>query len=42
VLNYELLGIGSEIYTDSNRNKPSTFTVYKGDKEIASDRFAFG
>lgn len=42
MLNYELLGIGSEIYTDSNRNKPSTFTVYKGDKEIASDRFAFG
>lgn len=42
VLNYELLGIGSEIYTDSNRNKPSTFTVYKGDKEIASDKFEFG
>ena len=29
VLNYELLGIGGEIYTDSNRNKPPTFTVYK-------------
>jgi hypothetical protein len=42
VLNYELLGIGGEIYTDSNRNKPPTFTVYKGDKEIASDKFEFG
>jgi len=42
VLNYELIGIGGEIYTDSNRNKPPTFTVYKGDKEIASDKFEFG
>ena len=42
VLNYELIGIGGEIYTDSNRNKPPTFTIYKGDKEIASDKFEFG
>lgn len=42
VLNYELRGLGGEIYTSSERNKPSTFTVYKGDKEIASDKFEFG
>jgi len=42
VLNYELLGIGGEIYTDRDTSKPPTFTVYKGDKEIASDKFEFG
>ena len=42
ILNYELLDVGGEIYTSSNRNKPPTFTVYKGDKEIASDKFEFG
>ena len=42
VLNYKLLGVGGEIYTSSNRNKPPTFTIYKGDKEIASDKFEFG
>ena len=42
VLNYELLGAGGEKYTGSNRSKPPTFTVYKGDKKIASDKFEFG
>ncbi len=42
VLNYELLGIGGEKYTSSDRSKPPTFTIYKGDKEIASDKFEFG
>lgn len=42
VLNYELRGLGGEIYTSSDRSKPPTFTVYKGDKEIASDKFEFG
>jgi hypothetical protein len=42
VLNYELLGVGGEKYTGPDRSKPPTFTVYKGDKEIASDKFEFG
>jgi len=42
VLNYELIGGGGETYTRSDRSKPPTFTIYKGDKEIASDKFQFG
>ena len=42
VLNYELLGGGGEKYTSSDRSKSPTFTIYKGDKEIASDKFEFG
>ncbi len=42
LLNYELLGGGGEKYTSSDRSKPPTFTIYKGDKEIASDKFEFG
>ncbi len=42
VLNYELVGAGGEKYTGGDRSKPPTFTVYKGDKEIASDKFEFG
>lgn len=42
VLKYELLGIGGEKYTSSDRSKPPTFAIYKGDKEIASDKFKFG
>lgn len=42
VLNYELRCLGGEIYTSSDRNKPPAFTVYKGEKEIASDKFEFG
>jgi hypothetical protein len=42
VLDYELVGAGGEKYTSTNRTKPPTLTVYKGDKEIASDKFEFG
>ena len=42
VLNYELLGVGGEKYTQADRNKPPTFTVYKAGKEIASGEFEFG
>jgi hypothetical protein len=42
VLNYELLGGGGEKYTSSSRIKPPTLTIYKGDKEITSDKFKFG
>jgi len=41
-LNYELLGIGGEKYVNSDSNKPPTFTVYKGDKRIASGEFEYG
>ena len=42
-LDYRLVGVGGEIYTGRmNRSKPPTFTVYKGDKEVASDKFEFG
>jgi len=42
VMTYELLGVGGEKYTSGNRGEPPTFTVYRGDKEIASDKFQFG
>jgi len=42
VLNYKLLGVGGEIYTGRDTSKPPTFTIYKGDKEIASGKFEFG
>jgi len=42
MLDYELVGAGGEKYTSPDRSKPPTFTVYKGDKEIASDKFEFG
>ena len=42
LLNYELLGVGGEKYTQGDRNKPPTFTVYKAGKEIASGKFEFG
>jgi hypothetical protein len=42
VMNYELLGVGGEQYTGGNSGEPPTFAVYKGDKEIASDKFEFG
>ena len=42
VMNYELLGVGGEKYTGGNSGVPPTFTVYRGDKEIASDKFEFG
>lgn len=42
VLNYELSGVGGEKYTASDRSKPPTFAVYKGDRKIASGKFEFG
>lgn len=42
VLNYKLLGVGGESYSFDDRSKPPIFTVYKGDKEIASGKFEFG
>ncbi len=42
VMNYELLGVGGEQYTNGTSGEPPTFTVYKADKEIASDKFEFG
>ena len=43
-LNYKLIGIDNKSYTNLNgrRDKPPTFTIYKGDKEIASDKFEYG
>jgi len=41
-MNYELLGVGGEKYTGGNSSEPPTFTVYRGDKEIASDKFEYG
>jgi hypothetical protein len=42
VMNYELHGVGGEKYTGGTRAEPPIFTVYKRDKEIASDKFEFG
>jgi len=42
VMNYELLGVDGEQYTNGASGEPPTFTVYKGDKEIISDKFEFG
>ena len=42
VMNYELLGVGGEKYTGGSNGEPPTFTVYRGDKKIASDKFEYG
>jgi len=42
VLNYRLLGIGGERYSDTTRNKPPRFTIYKGGVAIASGNFEYG
>jgi hypothetical protein len=42
VLDYKLLGIGGESYTNEIRNKPPSFVVYKGDEELISGRFEYG
>ena len=43
VLNYELVGIGDEKYRPvMTPQGPPSFTVYKGDKVIASGRFEYG
>jgi len=41
-LSFELLGVGGEAYTTGDRSTPPTFTVYKGQREIASGEFEFG
>ena len=41
-LDYQLSGIGGESYARDDRSKPPTFTVYKGDKKIASGTFEYG
>ncbi len=42
LLNYKLLGAGGEAYTSDKRSDPPAFTVYKGDKKIASCKFEYG
>jgi hypothetical protein len=41
-LDSKLLGIGGEGYAKANRSNPPSFTVYKGDQEIASGQLAYG
>jgi len=44
VLNYKLIGQGGEPYA-INRNRPEerpAFTVYRGDRQVASGNFEFG
>lgn len=40
-MDYRLIGVAGEWYRNNNRYPP-TFTIYKGDKEIASGNFQFG
>ena len=42
VMNHGLVGVGGEQYTDGTSGEPPTFTIYRGDKEIISDKFEFG
>ena len=41
-LDYKLLGVGGEVYTQEDRSNPPSFTIYNGDQEIASGQFAYG
>ena len=41
IMDYQLIGAGGEWYGVSTGHRPS-FTVYKGDKKIASGKFEFG
>jgi len=43
-LNYQLLGAGGEVYQSArvDRSQPPEFAVYKGDRKIASGKFAYG
>ncbi|UCG57036.1 MAG: hypothetical protein JSU70_19500 [Phycisphaerales bacterium] len=41
-LQYHLDGVGGEYYTSDDRGKPPRFTIYRGEKEIHSDKFRFG
>ncbi|HUT47083.1 MAG TPA: hypothetical protein VMX36_12415 [Sedimentisphaerales bacterium] len=40
-MDYRLIGAAGEWYRN-DRRYPPTFTIYKGDKEIASGKFQFG
>jgi len=40
-LNYNLTGVGGETYA-STRNKRPAFTVFKGEKKVATGEFEFG
>ncbi len=40
-MDYQLIGAAGESYRNNNRYPP-TFTIYKGDKEVASGKFQFG
>ena len=43
VINYELTGAGGETYNSViNNSKRPMFTVFKGDKEVATGEFEFG
>jgi hypothetical protein len=43
VLNYGLVGIGDEEYRPATRSQePPSFTVYKGNRTIASGKFEYG
>ena len=40
-LKYNLTGVGGETYT-IKRNANPAFTIFKGDKKVAADKFEFG
>jgi hypothetical protein len=42
IIDYKLLGVGGEAYVNGDRINPPGLTVYKGDKEIATGKFAYG
>jgi hypothetical protein len=42
VMTYALVGVSGEQYTGGDTTTPPTFTVYRGDKIIASDTFEYG
>jgi hypothetical protein len=41
-LDYKLIGIGGECYTNSDTRKKPGFTIYKGDRLIDSGKFEYG
>jgi hypothetical protein len=42
IMDYKLLGVGGEAYINGARSSRPGFTIYKGDKEIATGRFEYG
>ncbi len=42
VMTYALVGVSGEQYTGVDTTNPPAFTVYRGDKIIASDTFEYG